>query len=100
MKRRSCTSLWINHMLLSRKDSDSPTKTNAMRVKYRYNAPRNKAEIVLVNDDEDYEEVITVGQATELSVNLSNAIAMAFYDFTASTPNTDAPAQQRQTQND
>ncbi|KKM55943.1 hypothetical protein LCGC14_1552160, partial [marine sediment metagenome] len=33
---------------------------------------------------------------TELSVSLSNAIAMAFYDFTASTPNTDAPAKQKQ----
>ena len=73
-----------------------------MRVKYRYNTARNRAEIVLVNDDEEYnvgrgdfEEVITVSQATELSVSLSNAIAMAFYDFTASTPNTDAPAQKR-----
>ena len=63
-----------------------------MRVKYRYNAPRNKAEIVLVNDDEDYEEVITVASATELSVSLSNAIAMAFYDFTASTPNSGSRA--------
>ncbi len=65
-----------------------------MRVKYRYNAARNRAEIVLA--DEDYEDVISVRQATELSVSLSNAIAMAFYDFTASTPNTDAPAKQKQ----
>ncbi len=66
-----------------------------MRVKYRYNAPRNRAEIVLVNDDADYEEVITVSQAVELSGSLSNAVGMAFYDFTASTPNSGARVHER-----
>ena len=67
-----------------------------MRVKYRYNAPRNRAEIVLANDDDDYEEVITVSQAVELSGSLSNAVGMAFYDFTASTPNSGSRAREGQ----
>ena len=67
-----------------------------MRVHYRYNASRNRSEIILI--DEDYEKVITVDVATDLSIGISHAIAMAFYDFTESAPNTDAPVQQKRTQ--
>ncbi len=65
-----------------------------MKAKYQYNANRNKAEIILI-DDRDTCLVMTVGEASELIRDLSAAVARAFYDFTASTPNTDAPAKKQ-----
>ena len=63
-----------------------------MRAQYQHNMHRNRAEIILI-DDRDTCLVMTVNEASDLISGLSEAVARAFYDFTASTPNTGAPAQ-------
>jgi len=56
-----------------------------IKVKYQYDKVFNRAEIVLTTDYD--RKVMTVDEASTLASELLNAVATAFYDFTASTPN-------------
>jgi hypothetical protein len=62
-----------------------------MQASYQYDEKRNRA-LIVIGKPKDPDMVMTVGDAAELIEQLTRAIAFAFYDFTASTPNRDAPA--------
>jgi len=67
-----------------------------VKAEYQFNAHRNKAEIIFIDDCRDTCLVMTVAEAATVVASLSEAISEAFYDFTASTPNRDSPVLKQQ----
>ena len=66
---------------------------DSLQASYQYDEVRNKALIVIGRKPFDPDMTMTVSEAASLIESLTRAIAFAFYDFTASTPNNGSSAQ-------